>query len=410
MKKESFTKFFSIRKKAALLLAAAMMLPMFASGCESAQEIIKKRERADEITKRAEQYMQDKYNRGFKVKKCEAAEGEKYKDDYFITFNNGISAFYDADEDMFFDDRQVEPINEAIMRDIWTPMFDDLHVLYDYVNDQSQVFNMVYSYTRGGQEYKYSMYNGYFETTPQYFAVHSELSVTSDNIIFVIDDVNKCMNLFDKMRVIINGYFKGQKRGDLNIYAVTTELHSRNDFDPAMVDETTEGCIAHYHFGENQYCSYTGFGKVMDGLYGEICHLHGITIGDGAILLTPVEDTEAVKKSIVESMDSKEIGLIDKYTAKKRDIDFGDAIYKAEFSPNINQKEWKKVTVAFKMTDSNEPIGEYAEINEAERSFFGYNLNGTAYNATCLCSPNSRSVMFDYNVGDEVYFWFGSQK
>ena len=64
-------------KKAALLLSAVMLFPMFAVGCESAQEIIKKRERADEVTKLAEEYMQEKYNRGFKVNKCEEAEGEE---------------------------------------------------------------------------------------------------------------------------------------------------------------------------------------------------------------------------------------------------------------------------------------------------------------------------------------------
>jgi hypothetical protein len=62
------------------------------------------------------------------------------------------------------------------------------------------------------------------------------------------------------------------------------------------------------------------------------------------------------------------------------------------------------------MKDGDGPIGEYAEINESEHSMFAYNMNGDDYNATCLCSPNSRSVMFTYKPGDEVYFWFGSQK
>ena len=50
MKNERFKKFFSLKKGTALLLAAAMLLPMFAVGCESAHDIIKKRERADEIS------------------------------------------------------------------------------------------------------------------------------------------------------------------------------------------------------------------------------------------------------------------------------------------------------------------------------------------------------------------------
>ena len=133
-------------------------------------------------------------------------------------------------------------------------------------------------------------------------------------------------------------------------------------------------------------------------------------LNDGDIILTPVDDFETVKKNIVENMDSKEIGILDKYTGKKRDIDFGDAIYKVEITSRLNQSNWENITLAFVMKDSDAPIENYAEINEQERSFFGYNMNGTEFNATCLCSQNSRSVMFKYKVGDEVYFWFGSQK
>ena len=176
MKKESIMKKISLKKKAVLLLAATMLLPMFAVGCESAQEIIQKRERAEEVGKQAESYMQEKYNRGFKVRKCEAAEGEEYKDDFFISFNNGVHAFYDSSEEKFYDDRQSDTINEAIMRDIWMPMFDKLGVLSDNLNDLSQTFNMVYHYERGGKDVRYSMYDRYFDTTTEYYSIHSQLS------------------------------------------------------------------------------------------------------------------------------------------------------------------------------------------------------------------------------------------
>ena len=48
MKKNSFI------KRTALLLAATMLLPILAVGCESAHDIIKKRERADEVGKLCE--------------------------------------------------------------------------------------------------------------------------------------------------------------------------------------------------------------------------------------------------------------------------------------------------------------------------------------------------------------------
>ena len=134
MKKNSFI------KRTALLLAATMLLPIFAVGCESAHDIIKKRERADEVGKLCETYMQEKYNRGFSLNKCEAAEGDEYEGDYFISFNEGVHAFYDSSEDMFYDDRQSQSINELIMSDIWHPMFDEIKVPYN----RSQVFSVRY--------------------------------------------------------------------------------------------------------------------------------------------------------------------------------------------------------------------------------------------------------------------------
>lgn len=410
MKMESIMKKISLKKKAALLLAAAMLLPMFAVGCESAQEIIQKRERAEEVGKMAESYMQEKYNRGFKVRKCEAAEGEEYKDDYFISFNNGVHAFYDSSEDLFYDDRQAEAINESLLRDIWMPLFDKLGVLTDNLNDWSQTFNMVYHYQRGGKDNKFSMYNKYLSTSVDYYATHSDLFVCSDNIILIVENRNECSKIFKTIRSTIQLFFRGQAKGDLNIYAVDSETHDKPDFDASQIDETVPGCMSHIYFGETDYYSFNKFVKVTDNLYGGVCHIDSLGMGDGGITLVPVENFESTKQSIIENMDSKEVGLIDKYTGKKRDIDFEGAIYKVEISKQLNQTYWKDVTLAFMMKESDDPIAEYADMNEKERSFFGYNMNGTEFNATCLCSMNSRSVMFDYKVGDEVYFWFGTQK
>ena len=411
MKKESIMKKISLKKKAVLLLAATMLLPMFAVGCESAQEIIQKRERAEEVGKQAESYMQEKYNRGFKVRKCEAAEGEEYKDDFFISFNNGVHAFYDSSEEKFYDDRQSDTINEAIMRDIWMPMFDKLGVLSDNLNDLSQTFNMVYHYERGGKDVRYSMYDRYFDTTTEYYSIHSQLSVTSDNIVLIVDNRGDCSKLFKKIKTTIDLCFRNQKAGSLDIYCITSEAHGKPDYDPDKINETTPGCQSHIHFGETEYYSLNKFVKVTDNLYGGVCHVDSLMMRDGGISLVPVEDFEATKQSIIENMDSREVGLIDKYTGKKRDIVFeNDTIYKVEISNDINQNYWTDVTLAFMMKESDEPIAEYADINEKERSFFAYNMNGDQFNATCLCSMNSRSVMFDYKVGDEVYFWFGTQK
>lgn len=408
MKKEMINRMTGIKKKMALVLAAAMLLPMCAVGCQSAQEIAEKRERTEKVTRDVEAYMREKYSRGFKVRKCEEAEGEQYKGDYFISFNNGIHAFYDADEDLFYDDRQADAINEEIMRDIWTPMIAGLGIPYDNINEWSQTFNMVYRYERGGKEYKFSMYHQYYRTSAKYYTAHYPISVTSDNLILVADGYYDIKAIYQKINGTISQFFKNQEKGNLDFYIVSNEYHSRQDFEPENVDETVFGCQGRIHFGEKKYYSTQNYAKVTDGLYCMLCENELVFYGD-AVTLVPVEDFDAVSKKITENMDSKDIDLVEKYTAKKRKIDFEGAIYKIEFSDKIPTQNWEDITVAFVMKDTDEPIAEYAEMNEKSHSFFGYDMNGTEYNATCLCSPNSRSTIFHFRLDSEVYFWFGSQ-
>ena len=79
-----------------------------------------------------------------------------------------------------------------------------------------------------------------------------------------------------------------------------------------------------------------------------------------------------------------------------------------EFSQKINRLEWEDLTLAFIMRTSDGPITEYVEMNEKQHAFFAYDMNGGEYNATCLCSQDSRSTLFTFNLDSEVYFWFGS--
>ena len=410
MKKENLKSSVMLRCRIALLLAAAMLLPMFSVGCQSAQDMLKQMERADEVEKLAEAYMQEKYNRGFQVRKCEAAEGDQYKGDFFISFNSGVHAFYDSDEDKFYDDRQSDIINEAIMRDIWLPLFESLGAIYLNVNDKAQIFSMVYHYERGGKDNRFSMYHDYFGSeTTSYFLQHCDASVTSDNIILISNDRNSCSGYFSKIKKVINYYFKGQSRGDLNVYVVKEELQARPDFDFDDIDAAVNGVIAHIGFGETSFCSFQSTVKVTDGLYAILCRKDNVEFLDGDITLAPVEDFEGTKSKILETLDKQEVGLIDKYTAKKRNIDFGDAIYTAQFSERIQRMEWEDVSISFVMKAYDGPIHEYAEMNEKQHGFFGYDMSGTEFNATCLCTPDSRSNIFTYPLDSEVYFWFGSQ-
>ena len=353
--------------------------------------------------------MQEKYNRGFTVKRCEAAEGDQYKGDFFISFNNGVHAFYDSEKDKFFDDRQTTAIIEAINRDIWLPMCESLRVPYINVDDKTVFFNLVYQYQRGGKEYKYCMFNTEFKGVTTHFLRHDEISISSENLILLCDNSSLCKDFYNKVKNMIDAYFHNQKEGDLNFYVVNEELQSRQDFQPENIDETVHGTIAHIHFGEENYLSMPRTLKTQEGLYSMVCCKNEFVYQPDDIRLVPVENPEEVMNKIKQTMDKQDVSLIDKYTSKKRNIDYEGVIYTLEYSSAIKAMKWKDITLAFIMKTTDEPLTEYAEMNEKQHSFFAYDMNGGGYNATCLCSPGSRSTLLTCDLDAEVYFWFGSQ-
>ncbi len=398
----------SWKKHAAMLSAVLLLLPTVLSGCISADKLAERRQKTNEISKQAEEYMLEKYNRGFNVKKCEFASGDKYEGDFFITFNNNIHGYYDADEELFYDDRQAEKINDDIYNNVFLPMITDLHLTYDNVGTWSQVFNLKYEVNRGGEVKQYSMYHDYYNGSANYFCKANKIAVTSQNLILISDKTYDLNEHFKTLSEWVKKYFKGQDEGDLRFYVVTTSLHGDRNFDPQIVDETMNGCAACFRFAETNSITRHKFTKLEDGLYGMLCSDDGVVLEEGDMILTPVSNSDAVSKKILDKMNSKSMNLVDKYVTKKRSVEF-EKIYQVEFSDEFAKHRYETFTLAFVMKDSDEEITEYAEVQERERSLFAYNLNGEDYNATCLCSPNSRSTKFTYNKGDEVYVWYGTQ-
>ena len=391
----------------AVLTALLMLVPALLTGCESADKLIERREKADEIGKKAEAYMLEKYNRTFNVKRCEEAEGEAYEGDYFITFKNNVHAFYDSEADYFSDDRQSSVINEDIYKEIWMPMMDDIGLMYDNVGNWSQVFNLTYEYTRGGELKQFSMYHDYYKGYPDLYVKNNKIFVVSQNLILVSKQTGGLDRVYDTLVELVRRNFKGQKKGDLRFYVISDELHAQREFDPEKVDETLDGCMALMQFGEENRFVRHKFVKADDGLYVMPYGSKGQFPEEGDVTLTPVSNSDAVSKKILDTMNSKKMNLMDKYITKKRSITF-EQIYKLEM-PSSYADEAENFTFAFSMRDSEDPIAEYASVNERERSFFAYNLNGDDYNAVCLCSAGSRSTSFTYHKGDEVYVWYGTQ-
>lgn len=396
-----------MKRKLALFAAIIMLIPTLLSGCVSADELAARREKIDEITDMAKEYMLNKYNRGFNVKKCEMAKGEEYEGDFFITFNNGIHAFYNSDEEKFYDDRQTTVLNDAIYNDIWMPLIDDINLVFDNVGSWSQDFNLVYKYNKGSDEYKYCMYHDYYYGDAKNFASNHYVSISSENLILVSDNPSYSQ-IFSKIRNCIDTYFKG--KNDVKFYIVTSNCHSSSNFDAAKVDETMDGCIVALTFNETKNIIKHQFVKVngVDGLYAMLCSNDSFTFEKGDISVEPVSNSDVTSQKILSDMNSKELGLVDKYITKKRSIEF-EQIYTVKFSDRVTNHGIKDYTLAFVMKDNEDEIAEYANINERERSFFGYTVGGDEFNAVCLCSQNSRSNKFSFPANSETYFWYGTQ-
>lgn len=399
-----------MKKKIAFFMAVVMLVPTLLAGCVSADKLAERRAQTDEISNQAVQYMRDKYNRGFKVKKCELAIGDEYEGDFFVTFTNDVHAFYDADEQMFYDDRQTSVINEAIFNDIWMPMVKRMNLVYDNIGDWSQDFNLIYRFNKGGEEFKYCMYHDYYSGAVQKFTYNHYISVSTENLILVSDNppLNSLSNILSDC---MTTYFKG-KHNNVRFYIVSTAYHKSINFDADSVDETVDGCSHLLGFQSNKVdLTKHKFVKVngVEGLYAMLCSKNGYAFADGDITLEPVSNSDVTSKAILDNMNNKDMNLLDKYVTKKRSVNFENPIYKVKFSPNVIAQHYDDYTLAFVMKDSDEDITEYADIKERQRSFYGYNMDGDFYNATCLTSPNSRSVKFSYGKKDDVYFWFGTQ-
>lgn len=397
-----------MKKRFALFLAILMLVPTLLSGCVSADELAERRQKTDEMSEKAKAYMLEKYNRGFNVKKCELAKGDEYEGDFFITFNNDIHAYYNTEEERFYDDRQTGILNDDIYNDIWMPMIDSLKLTFDNIGSWSQDFNLVYQYTKGGEVFKFCMYHDYYYGDAKNFASNHYVSVTSENLILVSDNPSYSI-VFGKIRDTVDQYFKG--KNDLKFYIVTSQYHSSADFDPAKVDETVDGCIVGIAFNEeakgttkHQFVKVVG----VEGLYAMLCSSDAFVFERNDITLEPVSNSDLVSQKILDDMNTKELGLVDKYITKKRSIEF-EQVYTVKFTNRIINHSIKNYTLAFVMKDSDEDITEYADVKERERSFFAYTIGGGEFNATCLCSQNSRSTKFSFPADSETYFWFGTQ-
>lgn len=397
-----------MKKRFVFFLAVLMLVPTILSGCVSADELAERRRQTDEMSEKAKAYMLEKYNRGFNVKKCELAKGDEYEGDFFITFNNDIHAYYNTEEEQFYDDRQTSILNDDIYNDIWTPMIDSLNLTFDNIGSWSQDFNLVYRYNKGGEEFKFCMYHDYYYGDAKNFCKTHYVSVTSENLILVSDNPSYSI-AFGKIRDCVDEYFKAPNN-DLKFYIVTTACHGRSDFDPAKVDETMDGCIVGLYFGETKGITKHQFIPVkgVEGLYAMLCSDDAFVFDKGEITLEPVSNSDLTAKKIQKDMDSRELGIVDKYITKKRSIEF-EQIYTVKFSDRVIDHKIKNYTLAFVMKDSDEDITEYADIKERERSFFAYTIGGSDFNATCLCSQNSRSTKFTFPADSETYFWFGTQ-
>ncbi len=397
-----------MKRKLALFAAIIMLIPTLLSGCVSADELAARREKIDEISEMAEEYMLGKYNRGFSVKKCEMATGDEYEGDFFITFNNDIHAFYNSDEEKFYDDRQTSVLNDDIYNNIWMPLIDDINLVFDNVGSWSQDFNLVYKYNKGGEEFKYCMYHEYYYGDAKKFTSTHYVSVRSDNLILVSDNPSYSQ-ISSKIKTCMDTYFKG-KNNDVRFYIVTNSCHGSSSFDPAKVDETMDGCVVALTFNETKNTTKHKFVKVngVEGLYAMLCSNDAFVFENGDITLEPVSNSDATSQKILDDMNNRELGLVDKYITKKRSIDF-EQLYTVKFSERVENHGIKDYTLAFVMKDSDEEIVEYADINERKRSFFGYTVGGDEFNATCLCSQNSRSNKFSFAGNSETYFWYGTQ-
>lgn len=384
-----------MKKRIAILLALVMVTPIVLTGCMTAEEQAAQREELDKIGKLAEEYMIDKYDRLFNVKKSEYAVGDEYKGNFFITFTDSTHAYYDADEEIFYDDRQADAIVEDIYSELWMPMIKQLGGC-DAITQDTQNFCVKYKYRSGSGTNMCSLFHEYYYDNIKSYANKEGLSIISKSLYFVADDVQTCNKDYDYISEYVKKYFKNQSEGDFRVFVVSDEYHSSSEFDIASLDVANDGCIAEMRFGDINGITLHEYIEVEDGLYAMLCNYDSNVLEDGDVKLVQVSDSDVAEQKILNKIDENAEGVISFFT-RTRNLSRETPIYRLEFSERIAEMLENGVTIAFAIKDGDK---------SDKYGFMAYDMNGESYNTELICNNSAQVGSVKINSDTDWYFWF----
>lgn len=392
-----------MKKRIAVLLAFVILTPIVLTGCMTAEERAAQRKELDEIGSLAEEYMIDKYNRLFNVKKCEYAVGDEYEGDYFITFTDSTHAYYDTDEEVFYDDRQADAIIDDIYSELWMPMIKQLGGC-DAITQDTQNFCMKYKYSKGNTTYYYSMFHEYYYNNIKSYANSEKLSIQCDTLYFASDGVSDYTNDYDYILEYVKKYFKNQSDGDLRVFIISDEYCSSPDFDINSFDVTADGFIAEFKFGNVNGITLHQYVKVSNDLYAMLCNYDSNVLEEGDVKLVEVSDSDTTEQKILDKIDENSDGLVNSIL-KTRGLSRESSIYRMEFSERIAEMLENGVTFAFSINENGETDSEKSN----DYGFYAYDTASRTTNITCLSSYSTQAERIEINNDTEWYLWLGNK-
>lgn len=393
-----------MKKRIAVITALMLILPTVLTGCLTAEEQVAQREELSKIGKLAEKYMIDKYDRLFNVKKCEYAN----TDDFFITFTDSNHAYYDSDEEKFYDDRQSDAIIEDIYHELWNPMIENLGGC-DGISKDTQSFGLEYTGRRGGNATRYNFFHEFYYDNIKAYANKEALSVRSGSLYIAADNANGCKKTYDYISEYLKKYFKNQNDSDLSVFVVSNEYRSSPSFKGDALDVANDGLIAELRFGKVNGITVQQYIKVEGDLYAMLCNYDSNVLENGDVRLVEVSDSDAAEEKIVANIEKNTDGIMDKIF-KTSGLSRETPIYRLEFSERIADMLSGGVTIAFVMKKDNTP--NYSSSNDAQSSkygFYAYDMTEDTAYTKLLCKYDGVTEKIKINSDSDQYFWFSNK-
>lgn len=208
-------------KKLTNVILIGLMVCMI-GGCSNKAE----QKQLDDVTKKAEEYLENKYGSDFNVEdsyfiEAEGSMGSSHSENVLIKCDDGTTALYYKDEDKFVDDKQKYEISGKLSG-VYNRLFQYLPGAV-YVIAQGPVFNGYHGEGQVDGEYFHEFYDGDIQAYIQ----KENVSVSLNGNIFIIADQNNFAKQIETFSNNFYNSFSPNKHHQVSLITLSRDVYEQ---------------------------------------------------------------------------------------------------------------------------------------------------------------------------------------